>query len=273
MEVCFLKHVFVCDFFFFQAEDGIRDDLVTGVQTCALPICAVDYEFAGSGYRSDEMMELSLNRCKIGEDVGMIELYIVQNRQPGPVVDHLGTLVEEGGIVFISFDHEIGSCSQPGRYAKVDRNAPNEEPRVESRILQNPGNHGGSGRFSMCPRYGKHAPAGQSIFSEPLRAGNIAVASIEYGLHQRVAPAHDIPDYPHVRIQGRLIGTVPYGQLDALRFELCAHRRVDIGVASGHSMAGDFGDRRNATHESAANAEYMDVQGAGRHAGEGRRRG
>src|SRR5205823_8298743 len=28
---------FVC--FFFQAEDGIRDKLVTGVQTCALPIC------------------------------------------------------------------------------------------------------------------------------------------------------------------------------------------------------------------------------------------
>src|SRR5205823_10487639 len=26
------------DFFFFQAEDGIRDKLVTGVQTCALPI-------------------------------------------------------------------------------------------------------------------------------------------------------------------------------------------------------------------------------------------
>src|SRR5258708_30564114 len=28
--------MFMC--FFFQAEDGIRDDLVTGVQTCALPI-------------------------------------------------------------------------------------------------------------------------------------------------------------------------------------------------------------------------------------------
>src|SRR5260370_26817315 len=27
-----------CDFFFFQAEDGIRDSSVTGVQTCALPI-------------------------------------------------------------------------------------------------------------------------------------------------------------------------------------------------------------------------------------------
>src|SRR5438552_8280468 len=29
---------YLCLFFFFQAEDGIRDDLVTGVQTCALPI-------------------------------------------------------------------------------------------------------------------------------------------------------------------------------------------------------------------------------------------
>src|SRR3989442_8470936 len=29
----------LCFFFFFQAEDGIRDADVTGVQTCALPIC------------------------------------------------------------------------------------------------------------------------------------------------------------------------------------------------------------------------------------------
>src|SRR5947209_16404428 len=34
--------VYLCFFvfFFFQAEDGIRDIGVTGVQTCALPICA-----------------------------------------------------------------------------------------------------------------------------------------------------------------------------------------------------------------------------------------
>src|SRR6266496_6298551 len=29
----------ICFFFFFHAEDGIRDLYVTGVQTCALPIC------------------------------------------------------------------------------------------------------------------------------------------------------------------------------------------------------------------------------------------
>src|SRR5690348_15731451 len=32
-------------FFFFQAEDGIRDGRVTGVQTCALPISIMDYIF------------------------------------------------------------------------------------------------------------------------------------------------------------------------------------------------------------------------------------
>src|SRR2546430_7390667 len=34
-----LRHLF---FFFFQAEDGIRDLTVTGVQTCALPISEAD---------------------------------------------------------------------------------------------------------------------------------------------------------------------------------------------------------------------------------------
>src|SRR2546429_6189177 len=37
----YMSHAFAYDglyFFFFQAEDGIRDVAVTGVQTCALPI-------------------------------------------------------------------------------------------------------------------------------------------------------------------------------------------------------------------------------------------
>src|SRR2546430_6942892 len=36
-----MKWLLICNFFFFfQAEDGIRDLTVTGVQTCALPISA-----------------------------------------------------------------------------------------------------------------------------------------------------------------------------------------------------------------------------------------
>src|SRR5437762_9453278 len=39
-------------FFFFQAEDGIRDTSVTGVQTCALPISAVRALFGACNAQS-----------------------------------------------------------------------------------------------------------------------------------------------------------------------------------------------------------------------------
>src|SRR5687767_15982849 len=39
-------------YFFFQAEDGIRDKLVTGVQTCALPISSRSSRLSPSARRS-----------------------------------------------------------------------------------------------------------------------------------------------------------------------------------------------------------------------------
>src|SRR5205823_9926727 len=42
----------VCGFFF-QAEDGIRDKLVTGVQTCALPISRSGVTFSVASSRDD----------------------------------------------------------------------------------------------------------------------------------------------------------------------------------------------------------------------------
>src|SRR2546425_12194447 len=41
-----LVYFFLFIFFFFQAEDGIRDKLVTGVQTCALPILHIVFAVA-----------------------------------------------------------------------------------------------------------------------------------------------------------------------------------------------------------------------------------
>src|SRR3712207_1619892 len=50
-------------FFFFQAEDGIRDIGVTGVQTCALPILNVAY--AGGFARLDRLMAPFEGRCPV----------------------------------------------------------------------------------------------------------------------------------------------------------------------------------------------------------------
>src|SRR5256885_3009752 len=50
----FRWHVSLCCgcFFFFQAEDGIRDYKVTGVQTCALPICLAVSVASGAATQS-----------------------------------------------------------------------------------------------------------------------------------------------------------------------------------------------------------------------------
>src|SRR5260221_9024244 len=43
-------------FFFFQAEDGIRDHCVTGVQTCALPILEGSVEMACRGVMGGDLL-------------------------------------------------------------------------------------------------------------------------------------------------------------------------------------------------------------------------
>src|SRR5256886_11003252 len=47
--------------FFFQAEDGIRDLTVTGVQTCALPICGV-HQIVTLGYYNTS----GINNAQLG---------------------------------------------------------------------------------------------------------------------------------------------------------------------------------------------------------------
>src|SRR2546422_3362526 len=52
-------------FFFFQAEDGIRDVAVTGVQTCALPISsAVELERPRDPAHGDVATNLALTLAK-----------------------------------------------------------------------------------------------------------------------------------------------------------------------------------------------------------------
>src|SRR5690349_23340546 len=44
--------------FFFQAEDGIRDLYVTGVQTCALPILTTSYILVGIWLEERDLVEM-----------------------------------------------------------------------------------------------------------------------------------------------------------------------------------------------------------------------
>src|SRR5256886_477988 len=55
-------------FFFFQAEDGIRDLTVTGVQTCALPI-SEGHTFLGWTYHFQGRVEDAIAECKCAIEI------------------------------------------------------------------------------------------------------------------------------------------------------------------------------------------------------------
>src|SRR5690606_19325841 len=61
----------LCSFFFFQAEDGIRDFHVTGVQTCALPILpiAIQNSFFENLQQQLDLLALSDKDFLIGQQI------------------------------------------------------------------------------------------------------------------------------------------------------------------------------------------------------------
>src|SRR5216684_1627439 len=87
---------FIVFFFFFQAEDGIRDVAVTGVQTCALPISiswnTFDNQGRGEGLGSRYFNVLNTGGSGIASPEDVIPTTIVQvrhglhvHREPDPL--------------------------------------------------------------------------------------------------------------------------------------------------------------------------------------------
>src|SRR5229473_6871867 len=65
-------------FFFFQAEDGIRDKLVTGVQTCALPISSAILTEVGGKIAFRDIVEGENLREETDRVTGLAQKIIVE---------------------------------------------------------------------------------------------------------------------------------------------------------------------------------------------------
>src|SRR6266446_8377795 len=72
---------FSLSFFFFQAEDGIRDYKVTGVQTCALPIFSCARNTDPSSARTKTNESHLLNVFPITARTSMVASRIGQDRR------------------------------------------------------------------------------------------------------------------------------------------------------------------------------------------------
>src|SRR3712207_2660224 len=96
-------------FFFFQAEDGIRDIGVTGVQTCALPIWAV---LVGGGELHDRWSSLvgvaSPLSAGIQRFTGISQAMVDEAPPPEAVLPELGRMLRGRVLVAHSAGFDLG---------------------------------------------------------------------------------------------------------------------------------------------------------------------
>src|SRR6266540_4489851 len=74
----------IFDCFFFQAEDGIRDRDVTGVQTCALPISGIALPLTRT------IGTVWVNRQTSGETRATVHSFLAQAEYVGEIVCEFG---------------------------------------------------------------------------------------------------------------------------------------------------------------------------------------
>src|SRR5215216_900441 len=110
-------------FFFFQAEDGIRDDLVTGVQTCALPLAALAQPLAvigepGAGFFDDAGLDAEIeDLAHLGDAFAIhdVELDLLERRRQlvlhhldaGLVADHFVAFLDGADAADVEADRGV----------------------------------------------------------------------------------------------------------------------------------------------------------------------
>src|SRR6266568_5603563 len=110
-------------FFFFQAEDGIRDGTVTGVQTCALPISPVRgaETFFSTAHGSGRTMSRTKARKlwhgkQLQRDLEARGIYVRSTSWAG--------LAEEAGAAYKDIDEVIAATELAGISKPVARFTP-----------------------------------------------------------------------------------------------------------------------------------------------------
>src|SRR5260221_7687115 len=151
-------------FFFFQAEDGIRDHCVTGVQTCALPIF-IDggwYWFdIVAGPRGTTLIEADWLALVEPAPAGRLSIGITTFNKPDDVVQQLRTLDEATDVhdlldtVYVIDQGPRRVTDHPG-FADAAKKIADRVQVIEQ------GNLGGSGGFARS--MDETARAGQSDY-------------------------------------------------------------------------------------------------------------
>ena len=205
----------------------------------------------------------------------MVKLKVVEDGGAGAVVYEFAAFVEKCGVVLVSLNGKQGSrlachlLPQPRRDAKVQRHAAHQKAWLQARTFQTPCQHRCGGGFAMRACHSQHMAALQDVFCQPLRAAGVGQALLQNGFHQRefgraigqAGAANYVAHHIHIGLQGGLLGSEAFNQLNAKRLQLLAHGRVHARITARYAVPRFTRQGSQAAHKSATDAKNMYVHG------------
>ena len=141
-------------------------------------------------------------------------------------------------VVLVGLDDEWRARlpAAPRRRSSSARRRP--EPRPESGLLEDQASIAVVVVLPCVPATASTCRPRQDVLGEPLRPAGVGAPASRIASSSSLPQRDDVADHEQVRRQVHLRCAVTFDQLDLHRPQLLAHRRIDLGVAPGHTVPG-----------------------------------
>ena len=138
--------------------------------------------------------------ARSGIDVGVIVFERSEDQLVRMVVQEFRAAVEEGGFVLVAFDDEFFPAAEAvAAFAEIRSDAADQEIRLASGDVKNPGEHGRGGGFAMRAGDDDRGVAGNEIFLEKLRHRAVGQFFVEDVLDFGIAARDHVADDAEIR--------------------------------------------------------------------------
>ncbi len=203
---------------------------------------------------------MQLDGREIFVNVRMIEFQRRENHFLRMVVQKFWRFVEKRGIVFVALQHKFFSSAQAKAASKIFGHAADQEIRMPSGVMQNPGQHGRRCRFAVRSSYHQRIVARQEKFFQRLRERAVRNLIIQHRFHFRIAARKRIADHDDVRRGIEICGveTIVPGNAKALQQR--RRGRIHACIGTRHAVAAFRKHSGQWRHGRAANSREMKMQ-------------
>ena len=239
-----------------DGAEGFLGDLARGFAGGSV---APDDDAAAARNEIDEALEGELIDVEVGVDVGMVELDGGDDEVIGLVVEEFCGFVPIGGIVFVAFENEFGTAGEAVALAEIFGDTADEEIRMLSRHVEDPGEHGGGGGFSVRAADDDGMLAGEKFFFEDFGQRAMRELAVEHLFDFHIAARNGIADDDKIRRGSEILGVERGSVLDAERFEKRGGGRIHAGVRARDFVAAFAKHASEGRHGGAADTNHVNV--------------